>query len=845
MYIFSPKNSNLINKKPKKKGFFSKFRWKKLGKIFLVLCLIGVLAIAGIFAWFARDLPSPGKLNHLTLAQTTKIYDRTGQHVLYEIHGEEKRTEIPFSQMPDNIKYATISLEDQNFYSNHGVEIKGIIRAALKDLLHRGATQGGSTITQQLVKLSLLSSQKTLTRKIKEVILALELEQKFSKDQILAMYLNKIPYGSNAYGIEAAAETYFGRHASQLTLDEAALLASLPKAPSYYSPYGNHTQALETRQKYALNQMAKLGYITQDQATAAKKINILAKIKPFSDKISAPHFVMYVKEYLENKYSNQMVKQGGMKVYTTLDWNLQQIAEQVIKEGADKNKLTWNASNAALVAIDPKNGQILTMVGSKDYFDTKIDGQVNVALSPRQPGSSFKPFVYLTAFEKGFTPETQLWDVNTNFDTADGKIYDPKNYDGKNRGFLEMKNALAMSLNVPAVKTLYLAGVQNSIDTAHKMGITTLNQTDKYGLSLVLGGGEVTLLDHTNAYATLANDGVYHPKTAILKVEDNSGNVLEQYKPSVGQKVVDEKYISMLDYILSNNSLRAPVFGSKSPLYFPDRPIAAKTGTTNEWRDGWTMGYTPSLAAGVWAGNNDNSPMRSGADGEFVAAPIWHAFMEKALQNYAIDQFPKYNQQDTGKKVLDGKLKATRDIKVCKIPDTKDEYCLASDNCPSDKQDKKKFSNARSILYYVDKDDPQGDSPSDPTNDPQYENWEKAIKKYLKKNKDYGNGPAPTEKCKADNFKKYQPSINIDSPSDNQTITSASIPIKVKISAGYGVKKAKLFVNDNQVNSSSDSSLNYNYNASNDNGSNLDIKATVIDENDNTASDSITVKVNF
>ncbi len=841
MWVISPKDRLNKKKSPKKNH---RLTWKILIRFFLIFSLIAILALVGIFIWFAKDLPSPGKLNTLTLAQTTKIYDRTGQHILYEIHGEEKRTEIPFSQMPDNIKYATIALEDQNFYSNHGIEIKGIIRAAIKDVLHMGAAQGGSTITQQLVKLSLLSSQKTLTRKIKEVILAVELEQKFSKDQVLAMYLNKIPYGSNAYGIEAAAKTYFNCHASQLTLDEAALLASLPKAPSYYSPYGNHTKNLEARRKYTLDQMAKLGYITQKQADIAKEINTLAKIKPFANKINAPHFVMYIKEYLEEKYSQQMIKQGGMKIYTTLDWNLQQIAEQAVKDGADKNITRWGATNAALVAIDPKTGQILAMVGSKDYFNTKIDGQVNVALSPRQPGSSFKPFVYLAAFQKGFTPDTQLWDVDTNFSTTDGKTYNPKNYDGKNRGLLKMKNALAMSLNVPAVKTLYLAGVKNSINLAHKLGITTLNQPDRYGLSLVLGGGEVTLLDHTNAYATLANNGIYHPKVSILKVEDKDNHVLEQYKPNDGQKVIQKKYIAMLDYILSNNKLRSPVFGTHSPLYFPNRPVAAKTGTTNAWRDGWTMGYTPSLAVGVWAGNNDNTPMRKGADGEFVAAPIWHAFMEKALQNYNIDQFPDYKPEKTGKKVLDGKLKATQKVKVCKIPDSND-YCLANDNCPSSKQDEKKFTNVHTILYYINKDDPQGEQPQKPSNDPQYKNWEKAIIKYTQKHKNYGKGVVPTKECQEDDFEKYKPSIDIKSPSNNSTINSSTFSIKVRASADYGVQKIKLYINNKEVASESDLSLNYTYDASNDNGSTLNIKATITDDNDNDASDSISVKVDF
>ncbi|MFZ2975145.1 MAG: PBP1A family penicillin-binding protein [Candidatus Moraniibacteriota bacterium] len=851
MYIFSPKNSTGSSGK---KRF--KINWKFLRKSALIFFGAILLFVIAVFAWFAKDLPSPGNLKNRVVIQSTKIYDRSGNHILYEVHGEEKRTEIPFSQMPESLRYATIALEDQSFYNHIGIQPKSILRAALKDVFKFGASQGGSTITQQLIKQSLLTSEKTFTRKIKEVILAIELEQKFSKDEILAMYLNEIPYGSNAYGVEAAAQTFFGKHASELTLDESAILASLPQAPSRYSPYGTHTENLKARQEYALSQMARLGYITQDQANEAKAVDIFSKIKTFSDNISAPHFVMYIKESLEKKYGAEAVEQGGLKVYTTLDWDKQKIAEEAIKNHSEKNATTYKANNQALVAMDPKTGQILAMVGSKDYFgkavpagcvsgkNCKFEGNFNVATALRQPGSSFKPYVYLTAFSKGYTPETNLWDVDTNFSTDDGKEYNPKNYDGENRGLLKMKDALAMSLNVPAVKTLYLAGVQESIDTAHKMGITTLKNPKDYGLSLVLGGGEVKLLDHVNAFSTFATGGIHHSTVSVLKVESGSGEILEEYKPSDGQRVIEEKHVAMIDYVLSTNELRAPVFGENNPLKFENRPVAAKTGTTNEWRDGWTVGYTPSLVAGVWAGNNDNSIMAEGADGSYVAAPIWREFMEKSLVNYDIEKFPEYkkDEEETGKDVLDGKLDDKKEIRVCKIPGS-DDYCLANDNCPESEREKKKFADAHSILYYVKKDDPRGDKPEKPEDDPQFKGWEKAIEKWLDKKEGYSSRPTPEKECRSDDFKDFDPSIKISAPS---SVSSSSFTIKVKADAPFGVDKITLSIEGEEVKSSSESSFSYDYSVPDSKkNTTLSIKATVKDKNGDSDSDNTSVKTNI
>jgi len=845
---------SIVNHKPTQKRNY----WKILFQLILWSIGLGTILTVGVFLYFAKDLPSAGNMSNRVVVESTKIYDRTGDHLLYDIHGEEKRTQIDFKEIPDNLKFATISLEDQNFYSHFGIEPASIMRAILKDFLHKGVSQGGSTITQQFIKNSILTNEKTFTRKIKEVILSLELERKYSKDEILSMYLNEIPYGSNAYGVEAAAQTFFGKHANELSLDEAALLAALPQAPSHYSPYGNYTPELKFRQEYALTQMTKAGYITEQQATEAKAVDVLGKIKPSTENISAPHFVMYVKDYLEKTYGEQTLEKGGLKVYTTLDWDKQQAAEQAIKDSIATD-LKYGANNAALVAMDPKNGQVLAMVGSKDYFGTpsptgcmpgktcKFEGNFNVATALRQPGSSFKPYVYLTAFTEGYTPETQLWDVDTNFSTDDGKIYDPKNYDGKNHGLLQMKDALAMSLNVPAVKTEYLAGVKNAIGVAKSLGITSLNKPDDYGLSLVLGGGEVTLLDHVNAYNSIAAGGIYHPKTTILKVVDSSNKVLEEYKDTPGQRVVEEKAVGMLDYIMSTNALRAPVFGNASPLAFTDRPVAAKTGTTNDWRDGWTMGFTPSITVGVWSGNNDNSIMAQGADGVFTAAPIWRKFMDAVLKNSAVEEFPKYEKEETGKPMLDGTLEMVQKLKVCEIPGKDNKYCIANDVCPDSKVDTKKFFNSHSILYYINKDDPRGDAPKNPENDPQFKNWEKAVTNWAKDQKDLKNDPAPTEECKASDFKdSTKPSVRIDSPSDGDTITSAEFSIKVSASAEKGIKKVTISIDGKEVTSQDSSSVSYKYSIPSDKYiGTLTIEARVEDNDSNSSTDSINVKTNI
>lgn len=820
--------------------------WKRISQIAGGLAVLGIVSIGGVFAYFAKDLPSPDNFRDRIVAESTKIYDRTGTHLLYEVHGEEKRTVIPFADIPDVIKYATISLEDEDFYHHFGIKFTSIARALFKDIITLERAQGGSTITQQLVKNALLSNEKSIARKIKEVILSFELEFKYSKDEILEMYLNEIPYGSNAYGIEAAAQTFFGKPARELSLDEAALLAALPQATTYYSPYGSRTEALSGRQTFTLRKMADLGYITPEQLDEAIAADTLGKIQPQKDIIAAPHFVMYIKEYLQEKFGDRAVEEGGYKVITTLDWDKQQIAERAVREGAEKNK-AWKASNAALVAIDPKNGQILSMVGSKDYFDASIDGQVNVATRQRQPGSSFKPYVYLTAFTKGYTPETLLYDVETEFDTAgEDKSYKPQNYDGKFRGPVPIKQALPQSLNIPAVKMLYLVGVPEAIKLAQSLGIEGINDPKRLGLSLVLGGGEVRLLDHVHAYATLASGGVKRPMAAILRIEDTKGSILEAYTDTPGERVIEEKYVTMLEHVMSTNEYRAPVFGEKSPLRFDDRDVAAKTGTTNEFRDGWTVGFTPSIAVGVWAGNNDNSPMVAGADGVNVAAPIWRSFLDQVLVNYDKEKFPKYEKEEgIETPLLNGKLEQEKNLEVCEIPGEDKKYCLANKYCPEDDRKERDFIEAHDILHYINKEDPRGSKPEDPKKDPQYKNWEKGVKDWYKKEKPKGvvADEAPEDECKEDDFKKYRPSITLNVP---KSTNSNTVDIEAAINAPYGVDTITFKVEGEKIREISGKPYRVTYEIPDgQNNSNLDIEVILRDKVGNEAKAEASLSVSF
>jgi penicillin-binding protein 1C len=618
--------------------------WVKLGAMAIIA--IGLFAVGSAVLWAALvPIPSINSFENRAVSQSTKIYDRTGKIVLYDVHGNVRRTSVPLDQISDYVQKATIAIEDDEFYTHHGFRPVSFLRAVIADITTGSFGQGGSTITQQVVKNALLTQDKTPIRKAKEIILALRLERIYTKDEILNTYLNENPYGGTIYGIQEAAQYFFGIDAKDVDLAQAAYLAALPQAPTRYSPYGNNRDMLERRKDLVLAKMLEHDFVTQDEYDEA-----VAEVVQFKDEleagIKAPHFVFFVREYLEGKYGVDAVYRDGLNVVTTLDYELQQEAEKTVEKFAPGMLANFNASNMGMVAIEPSSGQILAMVGSKGYFDDTIDGKVNVVTASRQPGSSFKPFVYATAFMKGYTPDTVVFDVPTQFSTrcapsdytnSEPPCYSPSNYDGTFKGPLTFRNALAISENVPAVKALYLAGIQDSINTAQSLGITSLGDDSQYGLSLVLGGGNVTLLEMTGAYGVFANDGVRNPSTAIVRVADKSGRVLESFE-SLSERVLEPQIARMINDVLSDNEARTPEFGANSPLYFPGYDVADKTGTTNDFRDVWIIGYTPGISVGAWAGNNNNSPMERRI-AAFIIAPMWHEFMEHAIEKYDAGEF--------------------------------------------------------------------------------------------------------------------------------------------------------------------------------------------------------------
>lgn len=631
---------------------------RKIVLEFLGFCFLSaVFCFLFLFIYYAKDLPRPEVFTERSFILPTKIYDRTGDVLLYQIYDEEKRTVISLGQVPDHLKQAVLAAEDANFYRHFGLDIRGIFRSILNNLKIGKPIYGGSTISQQLIRSTFLTLDKTLQRKVKEAILTLELERRYSKDQILEFYLNQVPFGSNAYGVEAASQTFFGKPAAQTSLAEAALLASLIQAPSRLSPYGSYTDDLYARKNYVLERMVKEGYLSQARADEAK--NEVLQFANIGQSIKAPHFVLYVKKYLEENYSDRFLKEKGVKVYTTLDWTLQQEAEKIVEDGVKINE-NYNAHNASLVALNPQTGEVLALVGSANWYATSsypegcsgteegclFDPKFDIAtLGERQPGSAFKPFAYAEAFKKGLVPESIFWDVKTEFnpnctstaveekDKYGMDCYHPMNYDGNFRGPMPLRNALAQSINIPAVKVLYWAGVKNTIDLAHLLGITTLNQElSWYGLSLVLGGGEVKLLDMVSAYGVFAANGLKSPPVSILTITDPEGNIIEENKKTP-QRVLEENVANTINSILSDNEARSPIFGRNSLLNIPGYQVAVKTGTTQEFKDGWTIGYTPSITVGVWVGNN-NGDLMSKEPGVVLAGPIWHKFIQKALAAY-------------------------------------------------------------------------------------------------------------------------------------------------------------------------------------------------------------------
>ena len=606
------------------------FNLPRLPQSYLLIVSFILLFSVPFYLLILHGLPSPHDLINRQPALTTKIRARDGQ-ILFKIYKDQNRTLLPLSDIPEYLNQATIAIEDKDFYRHGGFSYRGIFRAITRNLFDH-KLQGGSTITQQLVKNALLTPEKTFTRKIKEVILAIGVELTYSKDDILKMYFNEVGYGGTAYGIEEAAQMYFGTSARDVTLAQAALLAGLPAAPTTFSPFGTHPELAVIRQHEVFRRLVEDGYITSAQAEAASAEKL--EFAPQTITIKAPHFVMYVKDLLVQTYGETTVNQGGLDVTTSLDLNLQDQVQTIVSQEIDKlNRL--HITNGAALVTHPSTGEILSMVGSQNYFDFAHDGQVNVTLSLRQPGSSIKPVNYAVALSNGFTPATIIDDSPITYQIPGQKPYTPKNYDSKFHGPVTLRTALASSYNIPAVKTLSTFGVSSMIELGQSLGITTWNDPSRFGLSLTLGGGEVTMIDMAVVYGTLANQGLRVDLHPVLKVTDWRGKVLQALtcsSPCDPQPVLNPQVAYQLTDILSDNVARAPAFGARSVLAIPGHQAAVKTGTTQNLRDNWTIGYTPNHLTLVWVGNNDNTPMSYVASGITGASPIWRNVMDFLLQ---------------------------------------------------------------------------------------------------------------------------------------------------------------------------------------------------------------------
>ena len=706
--------------------------WKELIIDGLILFFAGFIIVsAGILIWISSlQIPDLSAFDERRVLQSTKIFDRTGEVLLYDLHQDVKRTIVPLEDMSRHIKNATVAIEDDQFYNHFGINIRAIIRAAVSNMQDGDLLggQGGSTITQQVIKNSVLERDKKLSRKVKEAILSIKLERELTKDEILEVYLNESPYGGTIYGVEEASQSFFGKKASDLSLPEAAYLAALPQAPTYLSPFGTNRAALDRRQQLVLDRMRINGFITVEEHEAAKQVEVTFSTSAITG-IRAPHFVMTIIEELTEQFGEEAMAEQGLRVITTLDYELQAAAEAIVVEKAAVNTERFNASNAGLVATDPKTGDVLVMVGSRNYFDEEIDGQFNVAIASRQPGSAIKPFVYANAWRKGYLPDTILFDVPTQFSpacepwdtTSVSPCYSPRNYNNQFVGPISMRNALAQSLNIPAVKTLYLAGLNNSLKLMTDMGLTTLDEPERYGLTLVLGGGEVRLKDMTHAYGIFANDGIRAVPRSILRIEDTNGNILEE-REVAEQRVLEANIAHMVSDVLSDNVARVPLWGSYSLVNFGNRDVALKSGSTNNLRDAWVVGYTPNIAVGTWVGNNDNAAMGGGLSG-LITTPTWRAFMDVALEKLPVETFTQPQINTAGvKPIIRGQYINTELL----------AQALSQTEAGTPIDISQIYGNIHSILHFVDRSNPTGPSPSNPASDGAYRNWEYGVQNWNK-----------------------------------------------------------------------------------------------------------------
>jgi len=810
------KEVNEKNSKGKGVGHHVKRHAINLSLLFVVF---GIVLTGFAVIWVATlRVPDFRSFDERLVVSSTKIYDRTEENVLFDIHQDIKRTVISFEDMGDNIKEATLAIEDKDFYQHKGIQPKSFARALLANLKSGSFSQGGSTITQQVVKNSLLTNEKRISRKLKEWFLALKIEQELSKEDIFATYLNEIPYGGNIYGIKEASNYFFSKNPVDLTIAESAYLAAIPKAPTYYSPYGKNREKTDERKNLVLSEMFKQGRITEEEYKAAKEEEVLF-LPQERFAIKAPHFVFYVREYLEQKYGKEAVESGGLKVVTTLNYDMQQKAEEVVYKHAIENEELYDASNAALVAIDPKTGEILSMVGSRNYFDEEIDGKFNVTTAERQPGSSFKPFIYATAMMKGFTPNSILFDTPTEFQTtcspqgnatsgSQSNCYKPENYDNKYQGPITLRNALGGSRNIPAVKLLYLTTINDSLKTAKNMGIKTLKDANTYGLTLVLGGGEVSLLDMTSAYGVFANEGVRVEPVSILRVEDSSGNILEENKLSRGQSVIDANSARIISDILSDNEARTPLYGANSFIFFGGRDVAGKTGTTNNNKDAWMMGYSPTISVGVWSGNNDNTPMKKGSA---ISGRLWREFMDYALTKVRNESFtdPVINVALDQKPIMRGNWLGGESFFIDTVSGK-----LATEFTPEETKKEVTVTNVHNELHWIDRNDPTGPNPISPGGR-QYENWEYGVQVWWNANKN--KFPSITMDEIPDEYddvhtEDSQPVVKIISPNNLGIYESnENLNVEIESESEYQIESYDIFVNNTYLRTVRGSNFNFSF----------------------------------
>lgn len=756
--------------------------------------ILGFIFIFLLFAWYAKDLPSPSKLSQQT-GYSTVFYDRDGK-VLYDMYKDKNRVPVTIEEIPDNLKKATISIEDKNFYKHNGFSQTGMIRAVFNMFLGRGL-QSGSTITQQLIKNVLLTNRQTITRKVQEIILAFEVERRYKKDEILLMYLNEAPYGGTYWGVGTAAKAYFDKSVKDLSLAESAILAGLPQSPSTYSPFIGKTDAWKNRTKSVLRRMREDGYITKDQENSALKKVESTRFSAPKILIEAPHFVFYVKDQIEKEYGSKIIDQG-VKIKTTLSLEVQKTVEKIVTE--EIAKLTdFNVTNASVVILDSKTGEILSMVGSYDYNDEKF-GKFNAALGLRQPGSTLKPFTYGLAFEKGYTPSSIFMDVKTTFPNQGGEEYSPVNYDGKFRGPVQLRFALGNSINVPAVKSLAVLGVRDFLTKLEDLGMPTFapnsENIKRFGLSLTLGGGETTLLNLTSAYSVLATGGLKHEISSISDITDFKNKNIFKKVRTQEKRVFTPEISFILSHILSDNNARVDEFGPNSYLNVPGKTVSVKTGTTDDKRDNWTVGYTKSITVGVWVGNNDNSKMNpkiaSGATG---ASPIWYRIMKELLKKY-----------DDGIIDKPDKVKAlTIDAFLGGLPKdgypTRSEYYVEGtepkDISPWYKKLKISKSNGKlaNELEIKSGNYEEKDfiviTESDPVSTDGKNRWQEAINAWAGQQGDNKFKP-PTETSDASSQDVI---VSIKNPSGQTTVTSGNVNIKAKITSIEKIKNIKIKLN--------------------------------------------------